>query len=493
MSVDPAPPTSTEMFQFGSFGNFSAATSEDETVKTPAGNSTWGASVEESINTVVHDSVNGNDWTDATSNDTSVVPLMASSTIGSIFSHKTGLDSGVRAPPPPGLEQNNSSSQIGSSKAGNVVNSATLRSGGNVGHAKFVSKDVVQNAPILQNQQQLYQQQYSQVLPPGITASVGNRNNLNGPSNLPYAAYSPPFDLTSPAFIHPTYSNGGALSSLSNSAVSSVTPSSVSLPTGSSPSPAVVSQSNVQSQQQQYAAPAPFPFYGNPYYNQAAYYYGQPQVPNYFGQQGNRGLYQQQQQGPYAADPYVNSNSLYQHGGQPQQFAESAPTSYGVSPLHQNMNPVSTNNAVGAGSNSKSTPSKGNVNSGSGQQTNSSQDLNGGNYGYMNPYNPRGLDAQAWQYQQNQAAAAAWGGPMMSFPSAAAVGSGTLHGGFVPQQQQQQPHNGMNVSVPQQSGSGSQRNIPSASTSYGGVSSFVGGRSSGPMSSNGTSGTPQGW
>jgi hypothetical protein len=251
-----------------------------------------------------------------------------------------------------------------------------------------------------------------------------------------------------------------------------------------------VSQSNVPSQQQQYATPAPFPFYGNPYYNQAAYYYGQPQVPNYFGQQGNRGLYQQQQ-GPYAADPYANSNSLYQHGGQPQQFADSSTTSYGVLPLHQNMNPVPTNNAVGTGSNgasnNKSTPSKG---AGNGQQSNPPQDLNvSGSYGYMNPYNHRGLDAQAWQYQQNQAAAA-WGGPMMSFPSAAAVGSSALHGGFVPQQQQ--PHGGMNVSVPQQGaqqgGSGNQRNVPTTSTSYGGVSSFAG-RSGGSQ----TTGTPQGW
>eukprot|EP01034_Spumella_vulgaris_P026281 gene26281-32842_t len=487
MSVGEPSSASTEMFQFGSFGNFASTPQETaEPAGVPSTTSAWGA-VDESISTNAHESTNAGDWADATSTDSSVVP-----SIGSIFS-KSGLDvSSVRAPPP-GLEQN-TPSQLSSNKGGVQSHSSVLRTTGSTGPVKFPSKDSAQHAPILQTQH-LYpqQQQYSQSLPPGITSAVGNRGSLAGPSNLPYA-YSPSFDLASPQFVHPAYSTSGTMLSTLNNP-SSTPPASASLPSGTSPAIAGVTQNNLQSQQQQqqYAAAGPFPFYGNPYYNQAAYYYGQQQVPNYFGQQGNRGLYQQQQS-PYAADPYNNSTPLYQHGGKPQQFGDS--TTYGL-PLHQNMNPVAANNAVGTNSNVGSTnksTSKGNsTSSNSGSSNTLPQDSNvGGNYGYMNPYNPQRLDAQAWQYQQNQAAAA-WGGPMMSFPSAA-VGSSTIHGGFVQQQQQQQQptHAGMNVSAAQggQSVNNNQRSASSGSTPYGGVTSFAG-RNNGPTSS--AAGTPQGW
>ena len=220
--------------------------------------------------------------------------------------------------------------------------------------------------------------------------------------------------------------------------------------------------------QQQYAPnAAQFPYYGNPYYNQqhaAAYYYGGPQ---YYPNQGGRGMFQPQR-GPYP-DPYGNNGSLYpgdvygQGGHGPGGFND-APSSYGgtMPNLHQGQGGIGAiGGGVGGGS------GNGGNNSKSSKGGNNSQSVGGGsaqqggmghgmqehsnlnsNYGYLNnPYNARGvgIDQASWgQYQQNHPSGGGWGMMGGFAPSASPTGAaGQNHGqnqGFGNQGQ----HQGMN-------------------------------------------------
>mmetsp|Transcript_10425 Transcript_10425/g.15709 ORF Transcript_10425/g.15709 Transcript_10425/m.15709 type:complete len:1026 (-) Transcript_10425:128-3205(-) len=393
-----------------------------------------------------------------------------------------------------------------------------------------------QQQPSQQQQQQLMQQQQlqqsmlqqypqqqqqgygQQTLPPGISASnrnsTVNNSSMNvgatGASNVPNPLTSlPPYAYPTPIsfdhiaqqqYVHPSYAQpnsasvpvGLPLGSAGSGSSGVVGPNSNSNSnaglgvTGSNAGNSASSvssslqQQQQQPQQQQYnPAAASLPFYGNPYYHNQAYYYGQ-QVPNYYGQ--GRGMYQQPR-GPYPTDVYGNAGSLGYPGDlyqQTNQFADPPNYANMAMQVGGGVGGSNSNGVSGVGAQGSSTVSGGGVSgvnvgnkpkvggpSVAGQnqnQQNNNQNQNqqglmqqqDHNYGYgvnVNPYNnPRfGMDPQ-WQYQQAAAAnqGAAWGAPPMMFPPSVSPAAAGLGGGggltnqqSFSQQPQQQQHLGM--------------------------------------------------
>lgn len=343
----------------------------------------------------------------------------------------------------------------------------------------------------------LYQQPYTQSLPPGIAATSGAATGLNPSRNnvpaVPYQQYSTSFDLQGQSQFVPGYpgasstvatTSAASTGGIQSVAVSTQSPANSST-AGNTANPGVVNQQ--QQQQQQYPS-APFPFYGNPYYANQAFFYGQQPVPNFYGQ--DRGQYQQRP--PYNNAPYggpggIYPTDVYQNG----QFGEPG-TGYGGMGLHPSMGSHSGSGPAG-GANAQNKPAKNNANQGSQQQSLGNQDHGNAQhpYGFVPPYlqQPRvPMDAQQqalWQFQQ-QSPANGWGGPMMGFPNNNGAG-GNVN---VPGQQFSQhlgvgiPHN-QNQPNQQQSGQLSRDGQrPAGGPSYNPGSTFSGGNRGGPGGNN---------
>lgn len=518
----PIEPTEIGAFQFGSFASYDEppATSNIPVIPTSTANA-WGTTADESL--AASDS-NTNVWNGGstatsavgpsanTSIDVSSVPSGAAvgSSMTSLFPQSKGINGissldtassvnvglsssvGVGSPmasqagsaatrAPPGLEPSSSVLPNKNSNAG-----GTGGTGGNnrnaPGSIRYKSDNSQQQT--LHGQQQLMQQQLylqqQQQLPPGIPAagrnSVGPNPNL---SNLPAYGYTP-FDLSQPQFLHPNYPQAATTVPAQLTGVTPTTGPNSNISTSTTTTAASTTPTAASIQPQQQYPSAPFPFYGNPYYPNQAFFYGQPQVANYYGQ--GRGVYQQR--GPYGTDPYGNNASLYpgevyQQGGAGGQFTDSSST-YGGMNLQGNNNSKTVKTTGVSSINSTSTGSQQQQQQGSGSSTVSgglNQDHNS-NYPY-NPYNSRGLDAQAWQFQQNQAGA--WAAPMMMASPSGAGGlpnQGFSQPGMPMQLQHQQQAGSLNQQGSRGVGSdGNSQQQRSTSNSYG--NSFGNNRNSG--------------
>ena len=321
-------------------------------------------------------------------------------------------------------------------------------------------------------QQQLLQPQYQQSpyqQPPGI--SPANRASVPA---IPYG-YAPGFDLTQSQYLHPSYPPAGpVVAPPVTGSAAGATGTAASQGTSATPQ---TQQQQQQHQQQQYAPPpgmpAPYGYYGNPYYANQAYYFTQPQ--SFYGQ--GRGVYQPPR-GPYGSDPYGSGASIYPDVYQAGQFADST-GSYGGIPMHPSMN-IPGASAPGSsgvtgsggkqqkgGSGSTTTPQQQPQ-----QQSHMAPEHTG--YGY---YNPRG-DAPSWQYQQP--AAQSWPGAMMGFPGVSPTGAAGQPVQTFAQQnvpaQQQQPQ----VAAGQRSSGGSnypsgQQSFPRGGATTGGTAAGTGG------------------
>jgi hypothetical protein len=426
-----------------------------------------------------------------------------------------GSSSHVRAPP--GLE--GAGGQMAGNKQSHGNNSRAAP-----GQMRFSksNENMAAHAQQQQNQQQqqhsmLYNAggapQYSSHQPPGIPGVGPNRsNNIGGPiaaGSAPVSlGYYPSFDLNSPqAFPHPyggsppvltssvlpvsgsvaggSAAAGGSLTAAPAGGVAGQSQqpagAGAALPGGASAAGGLLLQQqqaqqqpqNQQAQQQQFVPGAPYPFYGNPYYNQ--FFYGQ-QVAGYYPPQQNQRVYPQpQQRGPYASDPY-NNGSLYNpvdpYQQQQQQpgganFSSQDPSGagpYGPGGMHGGLShhqqagvPGGVNASIGGGNKNAKGGASGNA-GGLGNNVQSQQQQAGmhgqqdhghlnANYNYnLHPYQsnnrPLGMDPQAaWGYQQHQQGqqqqSAGWGGGMMGFPSTGPSGNvGGLPNqpGFAPQQ-----------------------------------------------------------
>ena len=320
---------------------------------------------------------------------------------------------------------------------------------------------------------------YNQNVPPGM-----NNRNVGGlgAGGLQYP-YGQAFDLSQQAQFG-GYGLGSSVAPASAPAAVSSTTTTTSVQSNSAASVGSSSAAPNTNMQPPYA-PAnmqqPFQFY-NPYYpNQ--YFYGQPQMPGYYGQ--GRDMYQQR--GPYGANPYGNAGSLYPgdiYGQQAGQFPD-ASGNYGM-PLHPAMQNAGNANAnVGAAGNKAG---KGGAATANANAVGSSAPAPGmapdphsanllmNSYGY---YGGRGgMDAQqGWQgYPGGQAGG--WGAPMMPFP--ANPSPTNLGGGFPPQQAGGQQQQGQNTGA------------RSAGGAYGG-NAFGGRNSGGTAAPTGGVGTQGNW
>lgn len=455
-------------FQFGSFGSFSDNNNNNnEEVKSK---SSWGEDV--GLTDPTPSTSSSSVWSSSSHNDSnkqinSLFPPHVS--IGPSSSSSDPSPTSVSQPrPPPGLEQNNPNA-IGKQQQQQQQQGSRSSSTINI---KQPSPQ--QSTSLAYQTSQPFVNQ-SQSLPPGITTTTNpnnnnNRNNLSAlppPLSNPYNNYPPGvFDLSQTPFVHPSSYPQTSPSALSSSTIGS-NPNTVN--SSGNPPPVVSTTSNptaagggggnnsnsnpnttsAQQQQQQYApTTASFPYYGNPYYHNQAYFYGQ-QPLNYYGQ--GRGMYQPQR-GPYGPDPYASNGSLYPGDVyQANQFAD-APANYGGMSMHQPLSSSNQGGSVLPGSgvvNSKATKSAVNSSSSVQQGIQHSGPEHANNYGYANPYNSRGVgvDPQSWQYQQNQSAG--WGAPMMSFPSsnASPTATGLVNQSFSQQPSQPQTHQQSNQST----------------------------------------------
>lgn len=341
---------------------------------------------------------------------------------------------------PPGLGQNkpnaNASNNASRSTVGQIKNNKTEIAS---------AQNQAQQTQLPAYQQQ--QQSYNQGVPPGM-------NNRNAPvlnplaGGLPYA-YNPSFDLAQQAQFSGYPIGGGLVPPTAPAAAAASAAAPVSTSSAAATSAAAPATGVAQQQQQPYPA-APFPFYPNPYYPSQAYYYGQPQMPNYYGHGQGRDMYQQRGN-PYGGNPYGNAGSLYPGDVYGQQAAGQFPDAAGN---YGGVHPGAANTGSSAGNNSNKTAKNsanpaGAVGAGAGtpgmtpEQHSANLLMNSG-YGYVNPYNARGpMDGQGWQgYPGNQAAA--WGAPMM-FPNNSSPtnlsGSAQQQGQAQQQSQQQQGGN----------------------------------------------------
>lgn len=420
---------------------------------------------------------------------------------------------------PPGLESNNNPAKT-TSLNNNSGSSNTSRTNTSAPGQQMRSKidtssntniaATAQQQPVQHQQPMPYVPQYGTLLPPGIPGIIPGRANIGGPNPLtnlpPYAAYPvAPFDLTQQfGYAGNTVATGTAAANIPSSSMAAPSAAST-LSTGTSvagsqqqPTTSAVSgaastpSSNLAQQQQQYAPAAPFQYYPNPFYTNQGFYYGQPQVPNYYAP-APRGVYQQQRV-PYGTDPYGNSGSglypadVYQQQAVAGQFPDSS-GSYGNGiPLHQPMNPATVNstnvangNAVGANTGNSKNAAKGNNTTNTSANIPQQQGLMPQDHGlhlnsnyYANPYTARGpLDAQAWQQYSQQTQAGGWGAPMMfSNAPTAANGTGVAVNGLSNQQfsAQQPPLQAQTQQNNNNNRSSSNNNVYNNSASFGGRS-----------------------
>ena len=320
----------------------------------------------------------------------------------------------------------------------------------------------------------LQQNQY-QNQPPIFPQQVGNNNPLtaggrgNIMSTTPnlVAPFYSGFDIAPSAQYGQPYPTSNTNPASSTSVTPNVSTSNIISTSAAATNTATLPQPN---QQQASFAPPPgmtsaYGYYPYGFPNQA-YYYSQPNVPNYYGQ--NRGVYQNARSS-FQNDPYSNNGNMYPPdiyaAGQ---FQDSSST-YGhpnsiPQPGGANINSVNnnlSNNVV----NNKPKSGTAIVN----QQPIAQSDIN--SYSY-NPYAAaRGTGDQSWQYQNSNQG---WGGHMMPFPVGSQTGNGSAiqqqqqNNSFMPQtnqisqqQQQQQNSRGVGGSDPNQRPN-SNSNLPSS-------------------------------
>jgi hypothetical protein len=385
-------------------------------------------------------------------------------------------------------------SAASSSNAADLTSSNAAASRAPPGLAPKNNKPVGQNKPKTDAPQQqaqnqapaqnnaAYNQGYNQ--PPGMNRNVGGLNAL------PAYGYNPSFDLSQQAQFG-GYPLAGAVAPQvpAAGAAAATTPAATSAQ-GAAAGTAAAPNAALAQAQQPYAAAAPFQFF-NPYYP-GQYYYGQPQMANFYNQ--GRDMYQQR--GPYGGNPYGNAGSLYPGDVYSQQVAGQFPDAsgnYGMGLVHPGMqgagnSAANTGNAAAGNNNAKS--AKGNNAGGNNavgaapaqgmtpDQHTANLLMNSG-YGYVNPYGGRGgMDAQGWQGYPG-AQAGGWGAPMMPFPAnPSPTNVNGANAGFAPQQ----------AGAPQQQGQAQQGqqqgNRAGGNNAYGNSNSF-GGRGSGAAPSAG--------
>jgi hypothetical protein len=251
----------------------------------------------------------------------------------------------------------------------------------NRGQGRGGKQDNHQQLQALQQQQQaLLQQPYGNYgQPPGMPVNNGRAGQPSLPG-MPYAGY-PGFDVSQQQYLNPPYVPAAGSAAPTSSAAATGTTSTTTSTTSNAQAPT--------NQQQPAAYPpppgmaSPYGFYPTPYAYPGQYFYGQPNVQNYYNQ--GRNMYQPPR-GPYAGDPYAQG-ALYpelNYGGQ-----------FGGDMMQQMGGP----NSTGAQSNKQA---KGGI--GAPGSAASAQSEQAPGYGY---YNQRGWD-------QNQAAgyqnpSAGWG------------------------------------------------------------------------------------
>ena len=301
------------------------------------------------------------------------------------------------------------------------------------------NQSVPKNVPPSQpRKQESHQQMQYQNAPQFPHQNAGNLQ-AGRTSVLPTPNLVPPFysgfDLASAPnqYVHPYAANPNAAAP-TTVAASIAGPNSTSTPAPTNPTSLPQPNQQQQQPQQQSFAPPPgmtsaYGYYPYGFPNQA-FYYSQPNIPNYYGQ--NRSVYQNTRSS-FQNDPYANTGNMYTDMYPSGQFQDSN-SSYGHPTMPQAASSISSGNPNLANNLPNNKQKNGSVSVN--QQQLPQADVN--NY----PYNPyaaaRGTNDQSWQFQNSNQG---WGGHMMPFPAGNQANNGSSvpqNAGFV-QQQTNQP------------------------------------------------------